>query len=92
MTRDVAERKLATAERDFARCSPLRRRHREQLRAKIELQRHAIELAHEKLESTAMLIEQTRLNARRIERTRERPERERTLARHRQPPGLTLER
>src|SRR6266536_2071414 len=91
-TRDLAERRLETAERELTRSNRLRRRHRDQLRAQIELHRHAIELAGEQLERTATLIEQTRLDARRIERTWERPEHERTLARHREPPALTPER
>jgi hypothetical protein len=67
-TRDIAERKLKTAERELGRCSPLRRRHRDKLRAAIELQRHAIELADERLTEAAASLEDARLQFRAVDR------------------------
>ena len=54
-TRDTAERKLATAQRELGRCSPLRRRRRDELRADIELQRSASRLADERLAEARLL-------------------------------------
>ena len=51
-TRDTAERRLETAERNLTRCGPLRRRARNELRTEIELQRRAIALIHEQLAET----------------------------------------
>ena len=96
-TRDAAERKLTTAERELGRCSPLRRRRRESLRIDVELQRHAIALADERLAEAVSLLEEARLRFRTFERAPERvpdrtdvemPRGERT----REPRALALER
>jgi hypothetical protein len=92
-TRDGAEQKLATAERELGRCSLLRRRRRDELRAEIALQRHAVERADEQLDATVDLAEQAKQTARPLERAHDRSERERTQpVRRREPPALTLER
>ena len=57
----------ATAERELDRCSPLRRRRRDELRAEIELQRHAIELADTRLAETVTSLDEARLAALRAE-------------------------
>lgn len=94
--RDGAERKLESAERAFGRCAPLRRRRRSELRAEIELQRRAIELADEKLAHLECQREQARTGAPTRERSsgeRVRPQ-ERTLDRAavNREPSLGLER
>jgi hypothetical protein len=92
-TRDVASRKLEAAERELARCSPLRRRHRDELRNEVELQRHAIHHADEQLETMARVIEQTKIDVRRIDRTWDLPLRERAPhGRCREAPHVRLER
>src|SRR5439155_4596014 len=96
-TRDAAERKLMTAERELGRCSPLRRRRRESLRVDLELQSHAIALADERLADATYLLEDARLRFLTVDRAWERvpdrvdleiPRGERT----RQPRALVLER
>jgi len=67
-TRDVAERKLETAERELARCSPVRRRHRDELRTEIELHRHAIDLTDERL-AEATTLKPAKLEMRKADRT-----------------------
>jgi len=67
-TRDAASRKLEAAERELARCSPLRRRRRDKLQADIELQRHAIELAGVRLGEAAASLEEARLQFRAVDR------------------------
>src|ERR671936_126792 len=59
-TRDAAERKLETAERALHRCSPPQPRRREQLRADIDLHRHAIGVADERLAEAAASLEEAR--------------------------------
>ena len=75
----------------------LRRRRRESLRVDVELQRHAIALADERLAEAVSLLEETRLRFRTFERAPERvpdrtdvemPRGERT----REPRALALER
>jgi hypothetical protein len=89
-TLDTAERKLATAELDFTRCSRLRRRVRTELRTQIEFQRRAIVATQERLAETRLQIEDMRLRP-----TNSSPEhaadkwRSRTQSRER---GLALER
>ncbi len=60
-TRELAERRLANAERDLNRCGPLKRRRRDQLRIDIELQRRAIEAADQRLAHTAAACENAKL-------------------------------
>ena len=60
-TRETAERKLEAAERKLARCGPFRRRGRDELRAEIELQRRAIDLANERLAETTRMLERSTL-------------------------------
>ncbi|MDQ3379516.1 MAG: relaxase domain-containing protein [Actinomycetota bacterium] len=76
-TRDAAERKLQAAERELASCGPLRRRRRDELRAEIKLQSHAIELGSERLAESTALLENGNLEMRRradrapVDRTQE---------------------
>src|SRR5262249_2716185 len=56
-TGEVAERKLEVAEKNLARCGPLRRRARADLRAEIELCRRSIVLTREQLDATNAEIE-----------------------------------
>src|SRR5919108_2253616 len=71
-TRDTAERKLTTIERELGRCSPLRRRRKESLRADVAWQRHAIALADERLAEAVSLVEDARLQFRTLDRASER--------------------
>ena len=71
-TRDAAERKLTTAERELGRCSPLRRRRKENLRVDVALQRHAIALADERLAEAVTLLEDARLQFRTVDRASQR--------------------
>jgi conjugative relaxase-like TrwC/TraI family protein len=93
-TRDIAERNLATAERELDRCSPLRRRHREQLRAQVDLHRHTLTVTHERLAEVAASLEESRFQFREVDGAL----RDRRLddvprgARTREPRALTLER
>ena len=96
-TRDAAERKLTTAERELGRCSTLRRRRKENLRVDVALQRHAIALADERLAEAVSLLEDARLQFRTVDRASQRvpdrvdveiPRGERT----REPRALVLER
>jgi conjugative relaxase-like TrwC/TraI family protein len=97
-TRDIAERKLETAERELDRCSPLRRHRREQLRAQIELHRHAIAVTEERLPAVVASLEETRLLARTVDHATEQHPPGRTPgdvsrgALRREAPALTLER
>jgi conjugative relaxase-like TrwC/TraI family protein len=67
-TRDAAERKLATAERELDRCSGLRMRRRGELRADMELKRRAIELADARLAEAVTSLEETRLHFGKVDR------------------------
>ncbi len=92
-TRAAAEQKLEAAERQLAQCGPLRRRRRDELRAEIELQRHAVDLTDERLVASAALFETSRLEVRRRDRSFDRrvPELDPCPLR-REGVGLTLER
>ena len=57
-TRDGAQRRLEDAERRLERSGTFRRRERAELRAELELQRHAIALANQQLVETIESIEQ----------------------------------
>jgi conjugative relaxase-like TrwC/TraI family protein len=70
-TRDAAERKLDTAQHELARCTPFRHRRRNELRAEIELQRHAIETTDERLDEVVALVEDTRRKSRELDRAAE---------------------
>ena len=81
---ELAERKLQLAERELARSSRLHRRARAELRAEIDLQRGAVEMAREQLAATATRIEEVRRGS------SQRPDRaDKTEVRER---GLVLER
>jgi hypothetical protein len=67
-TREIAQRKLAAAERELDRCGPLRRGRREQLRAEIELHRHALEVADLRLPEADASLEYARLQLRTVDR------------------------
>ena len=60
-TLETAGQKLEQAEHDLTRCSPLRRRVRNELRTEIELQRRAIVATQERLAETRLQIEEARL-------------------------------
>jgi hypothetical protein len=62
-TRHVAEERLETAERKLAKCGPLRRRTRDDLRSEIDLQRRAIDLVDEQLLETQALLQRARAAA-----------------------------
>lgn len=62
-TRSIAEERLETAERKLAKCGPLRRRQRDDVRSEIHLERRAIELVNEQLRETAALLQQARTAA-----------------------------
>jgi hypothetical protein len=92
-TREVAERRLEAAERELGRLGPLRRRRRDELRAEVELQRHAIEVADERLGEAVSLVEETKLKMRRADRSRAgRIQEVEPVGRTRERAGLTLER
>jgi conjugative relaxase-like TrwC/TraI family protein len=96
-TRDISERKLEAAERELDRCSPLRRRHREQVRLDIALQRHAMELADERLAEAVASLEDARLRFHTIDRASDglpgcAPNEMPRGARAREPCALSLER
>jgi hypothetical protein len=96
-THDTAERKLETAQRELDRCSPLRRRRRDELRADIELQRHAIELTDARLIETVTLLEDAKRPFGSVDRSMERPldrppDGISRTARAREAPALVLER
>ena len=89
-TLETAERKLEKAELDFTRCSPLRRRVRNELRTEIAVQRRAIVVTQERLAETRLQIEDARLRPVSSSREIETGQRStRTRARER---GLVLER
>jgi len=96
-TRDTAERRLETAERELNRCSPIRRHRRDQLRAEIELQRHAIEVADTRLAETVTSLDNARHPLGNVDRAPDRPP-NRTRdeitrsAQTREAPALVLER
>ncbi len=96
-TRDIAERKLDGAERELDRCNLLRRHRREQLRAQINLHRHAIEVADERLADATASLEDARLQLHIADRATD-ALRGRThhdmprAARTREPRALSLER
>jgi hypothetical protein len=92
-TREVAERRLGAAERELGRLGPLRRRRREELRAEIELQRHAVGLAGERLDEAVALAEAAKLKMRRADRSRAgRTQEVEPARRTRERSTLTLER
>jgi conjugative relaxase-like TrwC/TraI family protein len=59
-TRDTARRRLGAAQRELERCNPLRRRHRDQLRADIERQSGAVEVAESRLADVAASLQDAR--------------------------------
>ena len=61
---EVAERKLKLAEKNLARCGPLRRRSRAELRATIELEQRSIALTRKQLTDTNAEIEALKLKLR----------------------------
>jgi conjugative relaxase-like TrwC/TraI family protein len=65
----AAEQRLEAAQRQFADCGPLRRRRRDELRAEIELQRHALETIRERLEQNVALLERAKLERTRADRS-----------------------
>jgi conjugative relaxase-like TrwC/TraI family protein len=67
-TRDAAERKLESVESELDRCSPIRRRCRERMRADIELHRGAIALVDERLAEANASVEEARLLFRTLDR------------------------
>ena len=96
-TRDIAGRKLEAAERDLDRCNPLRRGRRNQLRAEIDLQRHALERAETRLTEAVTSLDNARHQLNTLERGPERlPIRTRDeltrSAQTREAPALVLER
>jgi len=96
-TRDTAERRLETAERELNRCSPIRRHRRDQLRAEIELQRHAIEVADTRLAETVTSLDNARHPLGNVDRAPERPpnptrDEITRSAQTREAPALVLER
>jgi conjugative relaxase-like TrwC/TraI family protein len=75
---EVAERRLELAEKTLARCSPLRRRSRAEIRATIELEQHAITKIREQVAETSAEIETLRIRGRtrdddRADRIEDRP-------------------
>jgi conjugative relaxase-like TrwC/TraI family protein len=75
---EVTERKLNLAEKNLARCGPLRRRSRAELRATIEFEQHSIAVTREQLADTNAEIEALKLKLRTRDdepstRTRDRP-------------------
>jgi hypothetical protein len=96
-TRDLAERKLESAERELERCSPIRRRRLGRLRADIELHRRAIGLVDERLAEASTSVEESRLRFRTVDRSSDAPaaravDEMRRGARTREPRALSLER
>jgi len=71
-TRDAAEVRLEAAERKLALCGAFRRRARDELRAEVQLQRRAIDLAHEGLTETGALLDESKREPRRLDQTSER--------------------
>lgn len=61
---EVAERKLEVALKNLARCGPLRRRGRAELRTEIELQRRSVALSREQLDATNAEIEALKITLR----------------------------
>ena len=96
-TRDAAVRRLENAQRAPNRCSLLRRHRRDALRAGIDLQRHAIDVAEARLAETVTALEDARHQfctvdrapGRRPNRTRDEITR---TAQTREAPALVLER
>nr|MBA3375774.1 AAA family ATPase [Actinomycetota bacterium] len=92
-TRDAAEGKLDAADRELAKCGPLRRRRRDELRTEVELQHSAIELARERLADSAVLLEKAKLGMKRADRAQVgRTQEVEPIARTREGLRLTLER
>src|SRR5262249_26113853 len=96
-TRDAAERKLESVESELDRCSPMRRRRRERLRADREGYGNAIGLMDGRLADASGPVEDVKLQNRTLDRSSE------GLARHapdgiprgahaREPRALRLER
>jgi conjugative relaxase-like TrwC/TraI family protein len=69
-THKIAERKLATAERELAGCR-LRRSRQAQLRAEVACQRQAIELTEERLDQTAVSLGEARQRITKLPQARE---------------------
>ena len=59
-TRDTAQRRLRAAQRELERCNLLRRRHRDQLRADIERQGGAVEVAESRLADVVASLQDAR--------------------------------
>ena len=70
-TRDIAARKLESAERELNHGTKLRRRRREQQRAEIARQRHTLTLVDERLAATAATLHQARTQLRTVDRPAE---------------------
>src|SRR5262249_29174211 len=62
-TLETAEGRLEKANVDFMRCSPLRRRVRNEMRAEIAVQRRAIVVTQERLAETCLQIQDARLRS-----------------------------
>ena len=90
-TREGAQHRLEDAERRLERPGPFRRRERAELRAELELQRHAISRANQQLAETIESIEQLP-TATRVPLRRDGAPEERTLIRERKAVSLGLER
>jgi hypothetical protein len=69
--REVAERKLETAQKNLGRCSPLRRRARAELRATIEQEQRSIALNRKQLVETNADIEALKIRLRGVRRARD---------------------
>ena len=96
-TRDAAVRRLENAQREPNRCSLLRRHRRDALRAGIDLQRHAIDVAEARLAETVTALEDARHQFCTVDRAPGRhPNRTRDeitrSAQTREAPALVLER
>jgi conjugative relaxase-like TrwC/TraI family protein len=66
--RATAEQRLVGAKRDLDRSSSLRRRHRDQLRAEIDRQRHAIERTEARLTAAVRSLQDARQQFRTVDR------------------------
>jgi hypothetical protein len=96
-TRDTAQRKLDAAERELDHCSPLRRRHRDQLRGEIDRRRRAIAVAESRLAEVVGSLHAARRQFATVEHAPERPPSRSTsdgsrTALTRDAPALVLER
>jgi hypothetical protein len=89
-TLETAQRKLEKANLDFTRCSPLRRRVRNELRSEIAVQRRAIVVTQERLAETRLQIQDARLRP--VNSTREIETGQRSTRTRAGERGLVLER